>query len=99
MSAVYNEKIIEMCKVRITSVPANFKMLAVYRKDVPSTINNRYWPSLPVSTSLQVRKTKIFLNKEELKNSSSVDGTYDYKTQQNETLTGQEEGDIQLKVS
>ena len=33
-------------------------------------------------------------------NSSLVDGTYDCKTQQNATLTGQEEeGDVQLKVS
>ena len=33
-------------------------------------------------------------------NSSLVDSTYDCKTQQNATLTGQEEeGDVQLKVS
>ena len=33
-------------------------------------------------------------------NSSLVDSTYDCKTQQNTTLTGQqEEGDVQLKVS
>ena len=28
-----------------------------------------------------------------------VDSTYDWKTQQNATLTGQEEEDVQLKVS
>ena len=33
-------------------------------------------------------------------NSSLVDSTYDCKTQQNATLSGQElEGDVQLKVS
>ena len=57
---------IEMCKVRLISVPDHtFQFQHVHRLqikrycDVPSMLNKRFWPYLPISTCLQARDKKI----------------------------------------